>query len=402
MSEKAYTYVIIGAGLAGVSAVKGIRESDKKGSILLIGNEKDLPYDRPPLSKKLWFGKKTVEEIFLGDKSFYVNNNVDLSLGTAAVELNASKKIVKTDDGENIRYSKLLLATGGTPRVLEIPGGTLPEICYFRTLDDYRNIRGLASEGAKAVIIGGGFIGSEIAAALNVNKVEVTMIFPEDYLVQRIFPRDLGNTIQKHYTERGITILNGDVPVSFEKKSGTILTLTKSGRQLESDIVIAGIGLVPNVELAAKAGLKTDNGIVADEHLMTSGKDVYSAGDNTSFISAATGKRTRLEHWDNSIAQGKAAGRNMAGKRAKYDYIPYFFSDLFDFGYEAAGEVNSQLQTVADWKKEYDTGVVYYLNNGAVRGIMLCNVWEKIDKARELIRKGKKIKPEELKGAIAF
>lgn len=331
-----------------------------------------------------------------------MSNSVDLALGTTAVELNVSDKSVKTDDGQSIKYSKLLLATGGAPRVLEIPGGTLPEICYFRTLDDYRNIRRLAAEGAKAVIVGGGFIGSEIAAALNVNKVGVTMIFPEDYLAQRIFPRDMGNAIQKHYTDRGIAIFNNDVPVSFEKKSGRMATRTKSGRELESDIVIAGVGIVPNADLAAKAGLKTDNGIVVDEYLMTSARDVYSAGDNTSFISAATGIRTRLEHWDNSIAQGTVAGRNMSGKRAKYDYIPYFFSDLFEFGYEAVGEVNSQLKTVEDWKKEYDTGVVYYLNNGAVRGIMLCNVWEKVDEARKLILKGTKVKPEELRGAIAF
>jgi len=402
MTEKMYTYVIIGAGLAGVSAAKGIRDVDDKGSILLIGNEKEMPYDRPPLSKKLWFGKKTVEEIFLHDRAFYDSNKVELSLGVAAIDLNVSKKIVKTDKSGNISYSKLLLATGGTPRVLDIPGGTLPEICYYRTLDDYKSIRGLASEGKKAVIIGGGFIGSEIAAALNVNKVDVTMIFPEDYLVQRIFPADLGNAIQKHYAGRGINILNRDLPVSFEKKAGKILTRTKNGNELESDIVIAGIGIVPAVDLAKKAGLRTDNGIVVDEYLKTSDKDIYSAGDNTSFISAATGDRTRVEHWDNSIAQGTAAGKNMAGERVKYDTIPYFFSDLFEFGYEAAGDINSQHETVADWKKEYDTGVVYYLKDDAVRGIMLCNVWEKIDEARELIRGGKKIKPEQLKGAIAF
>jgi 3-phenylpropionate/trans-cinnamate dioxygenase ferredoxin reductase component len=402
MSEKTYTYIIIGAGLAGVSAIKGIREVDKKGPILLIGNEKDMPYDRPPLSKKLWTGKKTVEEIFLQDKAFYENNNVDMALGAAAVELNTSKKIVVTGAGGTVHYSKLLLATGGTPRVLDIPGGTLPEICYFRTLEDYKGIRRLASEGKKAAIIGGGFIGSEIAAALNLNKVDVTMIFPEDYLVQRIFPVDLGNAIQKHYSGRGITVLNKDLPVSFEKKSGMILTRTKNGKQIESDIVIAGIGIVPADDLAKKAGLRTDNGIMVDEYLMTSGPDIYAAGDNTNFISAVTGGRIRVEHWDNSIAQGKAAGRNMAGAKVKYDYIPYFFSDLFEFGYEAAGEINSQLQTVADWKKEYDTGVVYYLNNDTVRGIMLCNVWDKIDTAREFIRKGQKVKPEQLKGAIAF
>ena len=162
-----------------------------------------------------------MDQIFLGDKAFYVSNNVDLALGTAAVELNASQKTVKTDNGESIKYTKLLLATGDTRGPGHTGRHAPPEICYFRTLDDYRNVRRLASSESKAVIIGGGFIGSEIAAALNVNKVGVTMIFPEEYLVQRIFPRDLGNAIQKHYTERGITILNNDVPVSFEKKSGT-------------------------------------------------------------------------------------------------------------------------------------------------------------------------------------
>jgi 3-phenylpropionate/trans-cinnamate dioxygenase ferredoxin reductase component len=400
MREKTYAYVIIGSGLAGISAIEGIREADKQGSILVIGREKDIPYDRPPLSKKLWFGKKTVEEIALHDLEFYKTNNVELALGVSAVGMNVSDTSVMTDTGDTVRYSKLLMATGGAPRILEIPGGTLPEICYYRTLADFRKIRELAAGGKKAVIIGGGFIGSEIAAALSINGVNVTMVFPEDYLVQRIFPEPLGKAIQNYYTGRGITVLNRDVPVSFEKKSGMITTRTKGGRTLESDIVIAGVGILPSVELAVKAGLRTDNGIVVDEYLRTSAPDVYAAGDNTNFISAVTGGRTRVEHWDNSIAQGKTAGGNMAGAAGKFDYIPYFFSDLFDFGYEAAGDIDSRFATVADWKKEYDTGIVYYLNNGAVRGIMLCNVWGKVDAAREMIRS--KRSAEQLKGAIAF
>jgi len=402
MAEQKYKYVIVGSGLAGVSAIEGIREADKGGSILLIGNEKNMPYDRPPLSKKLWFGKKKVEEIFLHDKAFYAGNNVELALGVTAVEMNSTKKTIVTGGGDTIHYSKLLLATGGMPRRLGIPGGNLNEICYYRTLDDYNNIRAMASSGKKAVVIGGGFIGSEIAAALNVNNLDVSMVFPEDYLVQRIFPVGLGTAIQKRYTERGITIFNRDAPASLEKKSGKIIVRTQKSNEIIADMVIAGIGIVPAVDLAKNAGLSTDNGVVVNEYLQTTDPDVYAAGDNTNFFSAALGQRMRVEHWDNSIAQGKAAGKNMAGSNTAHDYIPYFFSDLFEFGYEAAGNINSELETFADWKKEHDTGVVYYVKDSTVKGVMLCNVWDKIEAARDIIRKRQKINPQELKGAIPF
>jgi 3-phenylpropionate/trans-cinnamate dioxygenase ferredoxin reductase subunit len=400
MAEKKYQYVIVGGGLAGTSAIEGIREKDKSGAILLIGREKDMPYDRPPLSKKLWSGKKKIEDIFLHDTAFYKESNVELALGSNATGLDRGKKKITTGGGGEIQYAKLLLATGGFPRRLEIPGGDLEDVCYYRTLEDYRRIRGMAVEGKEAVIIGGGFIGSEIAAALSMNKLRVTMIFPEEYLVQRIFPEGLGRSIQNIYSERGITVLSGDVPSSFEKKSGRITTRTKQGKEVQSDIVIAGIGIVPSLDLARQGGIRTDNGIVVDEHLATSDPDVYAAGDNASFVSTALGQRMRVEHWDNSIAQGRTAGRNMAGAGEKFDYIPYFFSDLFEFGYEAAGMIDSRLETFSDWKKENDTGVIYYLKDGAVRGVMLCNVWEKIDAARGLIRSQKRMKPEELKGAI--
>ncbi len=402
MAVKNFQYVIIGGGLAGASAIEGIREIDHGGPILLAGLENDLPYDRPHLSKKLWFGKKTVEQIFIHDKVYYDNQHIDLLLGTEITGINPIKKTITTDKGDDFGYKKLLLATGGNPRKLNIPGGNLDEIIYFRTLDDYKNLRGLASTGKKAVIIGGGFIGSEIAAALKINNLDVTMIFPEDYIVQRIFPENLGKTVQKFYIEKGIVVVNGDVPVSFEKMNGRIITKTGKGKEIRSDIVIAGIGIAPNTVLAEKAGLKTGNGIIADEYLCTSNPDIFSAGDNTNFMMAFLDKRMRLEHWDNSIQQGKAAGRNMAGASIKFDVIPYFFSDLFDFGYEAAGEINSQLQIQTVWKKENDTGIIYYISDGIVKGVMLCNVWDKIEAARELIKKQNKINPEELKTAIPF
>ncbi len=400
MAEKNYTYLIVGGGLAGAFAAQGIRELDTKGSILLIGNEKHLPYDRPPLSKKLWFGKKKVEEIFLHDQNYYNQNGIHIKLGIRIIELDSKGKAAKDETGNSYRYEKLLLATGGIPRTLPIPGGNLEGVCYYRYLDDYLRIRKEAKEGKSAVVIGGGFIGSEIAAAFNINKVNVTMIFPEPYLIQRVFPDYLGKAIQQHYIERGIKILNGDKPSSLGKNGDKFLTRTSNGKQVESDLLIVGIGIMPATDLAQQAGLKVGNGIVVNDYLQTSEPNIYAAGDNAFFPYQALGQNMRIEHWDNAVNQGKWAGRNMAGAHEQFDYMPYFFSDLFEFGYEAVGEVDSQLETFADWQKENDTGVIYYLKEGKVRGLMMCNVWGKVDAARELIKKGERVRPENLAGAI--
>ena len=400
MPGKTYSYVIAGGGLAGASAVQGVRELDEEGPILLIGGEQHLPYDRPPLSKKLWFGQKKVEEIFLHPREFYDENKVDLMLGTFVTSLDAGQKTITTDKGQTFHYGKLLLATGGVPTKLPIPGGDSEGICYYRNLDDYLRIKKEATEGKSAVVIGGGFIGSEIAAALAINKIEVTMIFPGPYICSRVFPDYLARAVQQRFIQRGVDILTGDAPVSFAGSGSRFLTTTKAGKRIESDIVIAGIGIKPSVELAKGAGLQTGNGIVLNEYLRSSDPDIYAAGDNALFPYTALGKEMRLEHWDCALSQGRQAGRNMAGAQEPFSYMPYFFSDLFEFGYEAVGEVNADLETFADWQKENDTGVIYYLGDGKVRGAMMCNVWDKVEAARELIRKGLYSSTESLRGAI--
>jgi 3-phenylpropionate/trans-cinnamate dioxygenase ferredoxin reductase subunit len=400
MTDQKYTYVIVGGGLAGASAVEGIREKDKNGSILLMSSEKHLPYDRPPLTKKLWFGKKKVEDIFLHDRAFYDQNGVTLALDIEVTALDAHQKTVTTNKNSQYRFQKILLAIGGTPRKLPIPGGTLEGICYYRTLDDYLRLRSEATEGKSAIVIGGGFIGSEIAAALHSNKIAVTMIFPDSYLVNRIFPESLGRALMDQYRSRGITILAGNKPISFQRKGAAFLTRTENGREIESDMVVVGIGIAPSLELPRKAGLQTANGVIVDEYLQASLTDVYAAGDIAFFQYQALGKQARVEHWDNALNQGKWAGRNMAGAGEPYTYMPYFFSDLFEFGYEAVGDVNADLETFADWKKENDTGVIYYLRDSKVRGAMMCNVWDKVEAARALIRKGEQMTKESLRGLI--
>jgi 3-phenylpropionate/trans-cinnamate dioxygenase ferredoxin reductase component len=399
MPERFYPYIIIGGGLAGAAAVEGIRRHDSGGSILLISAERDAPYDRPPLSKKLWTGAKRVEEIFVHPQSFYSQNGVELKLETDVARLDPAGHSVQDQEGNRFRYKKLLLATGGTPRRLTIPGGDLEGLCYYRTLHDYQQTRAAAAPGKSAVVIGGGFIGSEMAASLNVNGLAVTMIFPDQWLVKRVFPEQLGRALTEYYRSKGVVALAPDTPVSIEQSNNEYIVHTRGGRELRADLVIVGVGITPNISLAQSAGLNTGNGIVVDEFLRTSDPDVYAAGDVAFFPDLALGPR-RIEHWDNAISQGKQAGRNMAGANEPFTDMPYFFSDLFEFGYEAVGDVDSRLETFADWQEPNKTGVIYYLRDGRVRGAMMCNVWEKVDAARRLIREGQSVRPQDLHNAI--
>ncbi len=394
MADRDHTYVIVGGGLAGASAVEGIRENDTLGSILLIGRDEHLPYDRPPLTKQLWLGKKQVADIVLHDAAFYERNGVETVLGRSVVQVDRGRHVVVDDRGDEHGYRKLLLATGGTPRRLAVPGAEGDGIWYYRTLDDYTSLRERARPGASALVVGGGFIGSEIAAALSQNGVEVTLLFPDAYVCARVFHPAFGHAVVDLYRERGVRIVALDRPVGIERRGGRFVTRTAVGRELASDVIVAGIGIAPATELAEAAGLALGDGVIVDELLRTSDPDVYAAGDEASFPYVALGKRMRVEHWDNARAQGRQAGRNMAGAYGPYDYMPYFFSDLFELGYEAVGEVDSRLTVVTEWEEENRKGRIWYTRDDRVRGALMCNVWEKVDEARALIRGESRWRPE--------
>ena len=388
MAEHYCDYLIVGAGLAAAAAIEGIREHDRDGSITMIGAENHLPYHRPPLSKKLWFGKTEVKDLFVHDQAFSDHNGVSFFPGRRVVSLDAKSPTATDSKGQSHRFKKLLLATGGAPQNLPIPGGKIDGVCYYRFLDDYQRIRQQADEGRSAMIIGGGFIGSEMAAALRINKLNVTMVYPATHLCDRVLPADLGLAMERIYQDRGIRILKGQKPTSFDRKGSAFFIRTSGGAQIECDLLIVGVGIKPAVELAEAAGLRTGDGIIVNEYLQTSHPSIYAAGDNARFPYQALGQQARVEHWDNALNQGKLAGRNMAGAHEPFTYMPYFFSDLFEFGYEAVGDVNSQMEIVADWQKQHDTGVIYYLRNHKIRGVMMCNVWDKVDAARQLILRG--------------
>jgi len=393
-----YRYIIVGGGLAGASAVEGIRSRDRSGSVALFAKEHHLPYDRPPLSKGLWLGKTTLAELPLHDEAFYKSRNVRLYLGKEIFAIDPKKKEATDADGTRFIYDRLLIATGGTPRSLSFGAGA---VTYFRTVDDYTLLNDAAEHLDEFLFLGGGFIGGELAAALSMKGKKVTMVFPEEVLLQRVLPRDLAEFVTNYYREKGVEVVSGDIPTGAERANGKSSVTTRAGKKLVADVVVAAIGLNFHTEIARKAGLKVENGITVNTFLQTTDPFIYAAGDIAFFPSPSLGKSIRIEHWNNAQAQGKHAGENMAGADTPFAYLPYFYSDLFDLGFEAIGELDSKLQTFADWKEEFREGVVYYLEDEKVKGVLLWNVWGKVDDARDLINKKKTYaKPAHLKGRL--
>lgn len=386
-----YKYLIIGGGLAGDAATRGIRELDQDGSIGMISREPDPPYMRPNLSKGLWKGRP-VEKIWRKTEE-----RSDLILGRKATKLDPGEKTVQDDQGDEYTYEKLLIATGGSPIHLLCGEG---DIIYFRDFQDYQRLRKMADDKGHFVVIGGGFIGSEIAAALTMVGAKVTMIFLEDAISGLAFPSDLAHYLNEYYREKGVEVLANDSVVDVQGVGERFIVRTGSGRAVETNGVVAGIGIRPDIKLAEEAGLEVDNGIVVNERLEASAPDIYAAGDASNFYHFGLEERTRVEHEDNAVKMGQVAGRNMAGGTDVYDHIPMFYSDLFELGYEAVGKLDSKLETVSDWQEPFQKGVIYYLQDGRVRGVLLWNVWGKVDEARALMKEEGPFKPEDLQGRI--
>ena len=383
---KYYRYLIVGGGLTGDAAVRGIRELDREGSIGMISAESDPPYTRPALSKGLWKGRK-IAKIWRNTKDL----GAELHLGRTVTHLDPTKRHIRDEKGDEYTYDKLLLATGGSPIRLPFGGDN---IIYYRDFQDFLHLRALSERGEQFLVIGGGFIGSEIAAALTMNGKKVVMVFPEESIGANIYPSDLSYFLNDFYRQKGVEVMPGDSVASAEQTGERFTVRTSNGRVFEVDAVIAGIGIRPNLELAYQASLQVENGIVVDEHLLTSAPNIFAAGDVANFFHAALGKRMRVEHEDNAISMGKLAGRNMAGADETYTHIPMFYSDLFELSYEAVGELSSKLVTVADWQEPFKKGVVYYLLDGRLRGVLSWNVWNNMPAARALLSE-----PDSFKGA---
>jgi len=374
-----YRYLIVGGGMTGDAACKGIRTHDADGTIGLIGAESHPPYKRPPLTKGLWSGAEE-DSIWRGTEKA----NVDLRLGRRVVSLDLEQRRATDDQGDEIAYERLLLATGGRPRTVPAWGD---DVIYFRTLDDYRHVRERAAAAARFVVVGGGFIGSEIAAALSANGSAVTMVVPEPGIGWRLFPSDLSASVTDDYRSHGVDV-RADASVEGVARTGDLMQVRLAdGTVLEADAVVAGLGIEPNVELAVAAGLPADNGIVVDAYGRAGGREeVFAAGDVARFPVPPLGELTRVEHEDHANTHGRVVGANMAGAGEPYDHLPFFYSDLFDLGYEAVGAVDSRSAALAHWTKPGKKGVVAYVDEGGLPlGFLLWGIFGRVDAARELI-----------------
>lgn len=388
-------YLVIGGGMTGDAACKGIRSLDPDGSIVLVGDEPDPPYARPPLTKGLWLGKEE-DSIWRGTSE----QGVELRLGRSVTGLDLDARMATDDQGETYEYERVLLATGASPRM--IPG--VPEgVVYYRTLADYRAVRAAVEEQKQVVMIGGGFIGSELAAALETNGAAVTMVFPEEGIGSRLFPSDLALSLNEYYRGRGVEVAAGELVSGIERTDGSFRVTGKSGAVFAAEVVVAGLGVVPRVELAEAAGIATEDGIPVDDRGRVTGwDDVFAAGDVARFPAAGLGERLRVEHEDHAKSHGHLVGRNMAGADEPYDHLPFFYSDLFELGYEAVGVLDSRLETLAEWVEPYRKGVVCYRDaSGHPRGFLLWDVWGKVDAARALIGAGNPVDAGALRELLA-
>lgn len=397
-----YDYCIIGAGLAGAGAIDGIRSVDPDGSIALFGAENRLPYDRPPLSKSLWLGKRKLEDIYVTSVSDLQSKKVGLYLNNPILAIDQLEKVLQCGNGLRFSYRKLLLAQGGRVRPLSVPGAAQERVLYLRTVADYQRIRAALDAGGRRIaVVGGGFIGSEMAAALATQPdVQVTHILSGPGPLAHVLPAPISGFLTKYYGEHGIRVLHDTRATGIERMPRGLVVHLANGTEVEADHVLAGIGITPETTLAQAAGLQIQNGVVVDEMLRTSEPDIYAAGDLARYPDPVTGKLIRAEHWDNAKATGFHAGRNMAGANEPFFYQSMFFSDLFDLGFEAVGELDSRLETCADWQEEFRKGVIYYLRDSRVAGVLLWNVWDKVDEARALIAEGKTWQTADLKGLI--
>lgn len=392
-----FRYLIVGGGMVADAAARGIRELDADGSIGILSEDVDRPYARPALSKKLWT-----------DPGFSWDDKVDLHteetgaqfvLGTTVTAIDRAAKTVTTADGATHGYERLLLATGGKPRGL--PG--LPpsaRVLDYRSASDYRRLRELADAGAHVAVVGGGYIGQEITAGIVQNGARVTLVDPDEVVGGRMFPEDLARAFQQRFVDHGVELRTGRrVSEGTETADGVRLTLD-DGSVVEADAVVAGLGIEPATQLAADAGLTVRDGIVVTSTLLTDDDSVFAAGDVAEYPDRILGTR-RVEHVDNAQQQGRQAGRNLADADETYDHTPMFYSDVFDMGYEAVGQVSAKLRTVEDWQDPTVTGVVYYLDDDdTVRGVLLWNVWDKTDEARKVLAEANALTPDMLPGRI--
>jgi 3-phenylpropionate/trans-cinnamate dioxygenase ferredoxin reductase subunit len=379
------TFVIVGASLAGAKAAQALREEGFEGRLVLVGSEDARPYERPSLSKEYVRGE-AVDPIYVHGEDFYAEHDIELQLGRTAVDMNASLKEVALDDGKRLRYDRLLLATGAEPRRLMVPGSRLDGVLYLRSLQDSDALRERFENGGSVVVVGAGWIGSEVAASARQRGLEVTVVAPGSVPLARALGSELGNVYRDIHADHGVRLLLGSGVDAFEGDGVVERVRTSDGRRIECDFVVVGIGALPRTALAAWGGLSSGDGIFTDEYLQTSAPGVFAAGDVACAHHPFYGRRIRVEHWSNALRQGPVAARNMLGAQEPYESLPYFFSDQYDVGMEYSGFARTWDRVVFRGDPASREFIAFWLNGDRVIAGMNVNVWDVVDPIQRLIR----------------
>ncbi|MGO1492152.1 MAG: NAD(P)/FAD-dependent oxidoreductase, partial [Ruoffia tabacinasalis] len=378
--QHSYKYIILGGGMAGANAAMEIRKYDREGTLLIVTQENDKPYYRPPLSKEFWtepdYPKETIYYNISDDES------IDFLTGTTVKQINADQQTIEIESGEIYQYEKLLYALGGAPKWID--GLESERVLALRNLEDYRNLRKLAKPGSKVIIVGGGWVGAELAAGLKLNDMDVTLVFPNEILNEKRLPRMLAEKFHQRFVDIGVSLINNTYANSYSVADDQVSLTLENGAVLKADILVLGIGLKPNVELAEAAGLEVGNGVIADKYLQTSNKHIYAAGDVLNYPDVIIG-RNRFEHEEQAEFSGKVAGRNMTGAEEVYNHgAPLSYTDVLDISIEGVGEM-SRNRDDAIIEEVAGGYIVYYLFKGKPTGILTYNVKGDMDKAREIL-----------------
>ena len=377
-------YLIVGGGHAGFSAAASLRRAGAQGDVLIVSAEEEFPYFRYMLSKEYLWGERRRERIYLRPAKFYEDRSIQVLTATRAVGLDTSSRTVTLDTDEELRFGKLLLATGASLRRLPVPGVDLAGVYYLRTLADSDALRSEAAEGKRAVIVGGGFIGVEVAASLAQQDLEVTLVSSAQTVWANLFGEEMGRFFHQRLEDRGVSILTSDRAERIEGDGRAERVVTRQGQVVPCDFVLLGVGVAPETALAESAGLKVDNGILTNEYLESSEPGIFAAGDNARFFSRLFDTRLRIEHWDVAGSQGATAASNMLGSAKPHDEVPYFFSGVFDIWLEYLGHAPKwDKLTVRRYGQEKFTAL--YTQDDQVRGALLVNNSKELDVCRQLI-----------------
>lgn len=392
-------FVIVGAGLAGAKAAEALRTNGFDGKVILIGDEADRPYDRPPLSKGYLLGSTEREKVYIHPAQWHTEHDIDLRLGTRVTEIDRAAHQVRTAQGETLGYDKLLLATGSSPRCLEVPGTDLPGVHYLRTVADSDALQAAFAAAQRVAIIGAGWIGLETAAAARAAGCHVTLLERDKLPLLGVLGAEVAETYAALHRAHGVELRprSGVVEIigAADKVTGVRLA---DGDVVAADAVVIGVGILPNIELAAAAGLPTDNGVIVDEHLATIDPDVFAAGDVANAYYPLLGTHLRLEHWSAALNQGPVAAANMMGAPTAYDKVPYFFSDQCDRGMEYSGYVPRDGYDEVVFRGDIASGkfIAFWIKDGTVLAGMNVNTWDVTDAIEALVRSGAQPNPSKL------